>query len=1688
MAKKQRYRVLSIVMTLFMLLSNFVGIGGQNIVKADATSVITEGFDSVIVGTDSNKTIDPNSLPAGWTFTGITSGYPSTSTGYFGVAAPAIKFASTNAQILTPTFNLAGDGTLSFWIRGASVNTESHLLVESSDSSTWTTLEDIKPISNTATTKTYVLNSTTKQIRFTYTKSSGNCALDDVIITQNSTPVTVPVESVSLDKTSLTMYLNDTVTLNATVNPSTATNKNISWSSDNPTAATVDQETGLVTGVSTGTANITVTTEDGNKIATCAVTVTDTPNPLKTFDLIEITDFHGQLLNNSNTVELGAIMAKQIKDIQAANPNDTIVIGGGDLYQGTPVSNVLQGVPVQQVLTNLGMVTAAIGNHEFDWGLNTINTNTMAGAGYNMICANLRNKSDNSRVYDPYKIVTKDGVKIAFIGAITIEAPSIILPANIADFNVTDPVTEVNNTVTELKALPADQKPDIIIFIDHEGGSALKSIVNNLHGIDVVFGGHSHEILDTTYTDADGNSVPTKIAQSNCKGFIDLKMTVDSTTNRPVSFSASGNFKTTPTAATSPMDLDIKNLIDTAYAGLASTFNEVVGHDDVAYNRTQVTYNSGAYGQSQLGNWMADVVKNYAQSDIGMVNNGGIRTDMPAGDITVGMLFSIMPFDNLIYKVTMTGAQLKAILEQAVMTGGKGIQVSGLKFTYDPSLASGSRIASMKRESDDLIINPTDTIIVAAPDFVATGGDGFAAFVDSTNYQYTQINTYELVRDALIANVRANGEIVTGIYERIRDDASQVVAQPMTTEQARATGGSGSAIVTGIVTMVSGNSVFIQDSTGGLCIYNNSGTTFTMPSRGDQIQATGSLSSYYGLIELKPAKATDVVKLASGPAYAPQVVTVSQITAAMQSQLVQLNNVNVDSIDTSNNSITVSDQTGSIMIYKAPATVTGFSVGDKINVTAAVSPYNSTMELAVGAASDVVKVSSGGGTTTPAGITIIGTSDLHGAIYPMDYNTGAVSNVGLAKISTYVKSVRAANPNTMLVDAGDTIQGTPLVYYYNMIDKTTEYPMMKVMGAMGYDTWTLGNHEFNYGLETLNRVIADAKKEGITVLSANTYNTADNSNFVNPYYIKSFTVNGRTIKVGILGLTTKTIPNWEDPAHYAGLQFNDLVTEAQKWVPIVKAAGADVVIATIHSGIKGSSDTIPENQIDEVAQQVSGIDAILCGHTHSAIAQRFFTNPDGKQVPVTEPKNGDGVFSQLTINIDDNGNVTGVTTKNVSLTNDIAADPDILAIAQPYQDATLAYTNTVIGQSTGEFSGAGQLTGPTAIMELINKVQMNAASSQLSIAAPLSSSARIPQGDIKRQDIMGVYVYENFLFGVNMTGKQLKNWFEWSVRYYKQTTGAGDPIVKDPVLKIADYNLDQLYGATYDIDLSEAACTTDTNGLVAYGNRIKNLKFNGKLVKDTDVFSVAINNYRYNGGGGFMTAAGLIPGSNATIAATYYDSAKALGDDGQVRNMMFKYVQDNGTISPTCSNNWRISAIPVVQEVGVTGIILNNANLDIRIGNSQTLVAIVLPENATNKNVIWSSSDENVASVVDGVVTGLSKGTATITVTTIDGNLSATAVVNVAASAIGIELNKSDLKLEVGKTQKLVAQFVPGNMYNRDFTWESSNTDVATVKDGIVTAVGPGTTTIIVKTKDGLYQANITVVIVNKVAYIKKAA
>nr|WP_238882257.1 5'-nucleotidase C-terminal domain-containing protein [Clostridium sp. YIM B02551] len=1042
----------------------------------------------------------------------------------------------------------------------------------------------------------------------------------------------------------------------------------------------------------------------------------------KNFDIIEVTDFHGTLLDSSNN-QVAAVLGDRIEKVQNSNPGRTLLLGGGDLYQGSAISNMLKGVPVEQVFTKLGMDVTALGNHEFDWGIDTLKNVTMKGAGYSIVCSNVYDKTTGKRAFEPYKIIEKDGVKIAVVGAITDTTPTIVLPAYADNYKFTDVSNEINTIAKEIK----DNKlADVTVALIHEGDNLdnatgpIFDIANSLSNVDAVFGGHSHSKV---YATASVTKIPIYIANSSGKGFIDAKFKVTSegkvVFNTPSSSDYTALDNDSGYKTSNPIiDQSIKAIVDEANSKVAPISSEVIGKNSGStLTRTQ---SNEPFGSSLLGKWASDVTRSAVSADVGFQNNGGLRIDIPTGNITVGTMWQFMPFDNTVYKLTMNKAGLKSVLEQAVQDGGKGIQVSGIKFSYNSSSASGERVVNITRE-DGSPISDSEALTVAVPDFLATGGDGF------TNFK----------------------------------------------------------------------------NLGG-----------TNPANDSHILVREALINW-----LKQHKAND-----------PSITTSSE-----------------------NRIINVS--------------------GEKT-------------------------------------ISVVATSDVHGNIYNYDYATGSApsKSQGLAKVSTYVKGLRASNSNVMLIDNGDTIQGTPLSYYYDMLDTKTEYPMTKVMGAMGYDTWTLGNHEFNYGLDTLNRIIGDARNQNIHVLSANTYKD-DGSNFVDPYYIKSFNVNGKEIKVGILGLTTKCIPNWEDAAHYKGLKFNDLVDEAKKWVPEVRAKGADIVIVAAHSGEESASDVIPENEIKALATGVTGIDAIVAGHAHSTLNDISLKNPEGKVIPVVEPGKWANNVSQIDINVARNGSINGINTKNVPMDNAIEEDQTIKDLAKPYQDTTLKYIETVLGTSTGEFKGEGQLEKPTAIMELINKVQKEAAGTQLSIAAPLSASAFIPKGNVTIKDVMSVYVFENFLYGVKMNGKQLKDWMEYSVRYYKQVSNENDPITKDTVLNIADYNLDQLYGATYDIDLTEPACTIDkVTGKVVSGNRIKNLKINGVSVKEDTIYTVAINNYRYNGGGGFMKAVGL---SSTDPSIVTYDSSKALGDDGQVRSLMMSYIQKHKTISPDCSNNWKASTKPV---------------------------------------------------------------------------------------------------------------------------------------------------------------------------------
>jgi 2',3'-cyclic-nucleotide 2'-phosphodiesterase/3'-nucleotidase/5'-nucleotidase len=496
----------------------------------------------------------------------------------------------------------------------------------------------------------------------------------------------------------------------------------------------------------------------------------------KVFDIIEITDFHGMLEDTAGN-PVAAVMARNIKDIVDSNPERTLIVSGGDNYQGTILSNMLKGEPVMHFFNNIGLAVSVLGNHEFDWGLDTV---TAPGiAGYPIICSNLFYKGTSKHVFEPYEIFEKDGVKIAVVGAVTEELPNVVLPGYVKDYDVGAIVDNVIKAARDAR----EKGAQIVIALIHDGdnndsrtGPAFDVANHAGDVIDAVLGGHTHTLVNTTAA----NGTPVAIAGAHGRGFIDMKITrhedgtLDFNTQYIAIDTDSTVFPYGYKALSPVIDHSVNDIVETAKMQVGSVASQELGETDTGLSTTQADF---PWGESPAGNWVCDVIKAKAGADIAFTNNGGLRIDIPQGAISLGTLYAFTPFDNTIMTAEMTGPQIKTVLEQAVGDGGKGIQVSGLTFTYDPSEPGGSRVVSIYL-ADGTPVDVTDTsktYKVTTNEFLATGGDGFTVFKE-----VTFINTNILVRDALVENVQNAGRITARLEERIKNIQNANPHEPVT--------------------------------------------------------------------------------------------------------------------------------------------------------------------------------------------------------------------------------------------------------------------------------------------------------------------------------------------------------------------------------------------------------------------------------------------------------------------------------------------------------------------------------------------------------------------------------------------------------------------------------------------------------------------------------------------------------------------------------------------------------------------------------------------------------------------------------------------------------------------------------------------------------------------------------------------
>jgi len=518
-----------------------------------------------------------------------------------------------------------------------------------------------------------------------------------------------------------------------------------------------------------------------------------------------------------------------------------------------------------------------------------------------------------------------------------------------------------------------------------------------------------------------------------------------------------------------------------------------------------------------------------------------------------------------------------------------------------------------------------------------------------------------------------------------------------------------------------------------------------------------------------------------------------------------------------------------------------------------------------------------------AKVSILATTDLHGYIYPYDYFTQKPANYGLAKIATLVAEQRKVTPDALLIDVGDTIQGSPLESVYQTYKQSGRLPagitiparalsidpMMLIMNAMRFDAMTVGNHEFNYGLDNLNAARRVAR---FPWLSANTVASGPNTKTFIPYLEK--TVQG--VRVAIVGLTTPAIPLWEKPEHYKGYTWENPTASLKRLIEIWGDNKPDLIIVAAHGGIDKTGGT--ENFAWQVAE-VAGVHAVIFGHSHGEVAETF--NGD---TLLTQPKNYGASLTRLDFEFIQTASGKWQMSKRrshlIKVTDQTAADEQILALAKPYHDATEQYLSSQIVQSSIDLSAATGRYEDTALVDAIHEVQLFYTKADVSLSALFNPRLTVRKGSVTVREAAALYVYDNTLYKIEGNGAMLRAALENAALYFEScpTPKCDTGNLINP--KFMGFNFDMAEGVTYEIDISKPA-----------GQRIQNLNFKGTPLKDNQPLTIALNNYRAAGSAGY----GM------------FKTAKVLWQSNEaIRDLIIEYYTRKKSFPTKPSNNWQL--------------------------------------------------------------------------------------------------------------------------------------------------------------------------------------
>lgn len=531
---------------------------------------------------------------------------------------------------------------------------------------------------------------------------------------------------------------------------------------------------------------------------------------------------------------------------------------------------------------------------------------------------------------------------------------------------------------------------------------------------------------------------------------------------------------------------------------------------------------------------------------------------------------------------------------------------------------------------------------------------------------------------------------------------------------------------------------------------------------------------------------------------------------------------------------------------------------------------------------------------------IVETSDVHGNFYPYDFIRRQPASGSLARVQAFVRQERQRyGDNLILLDNGDILQGQPSAYYYNYMDTVSPHLTAEMQNYMDYDAGTVGNHDIETGRAVFDRWAADCR---FPVLGANVIDRSTGRPHFKPYVM----LEREGVRIAILGMITPAIPMWLSENLWPGLSFEDMEATARRWMPVIREQEKpDLIIGLFHAGKKAvlMGGKYRDNASVEVACNVPGFDVVLAGHDHARACFQV-ANADGDSVWVVNPANNAVTVGdvEVTLTLQD-GKVTGKRVE--SRLTDVGAlepDRDFMVHFSAQYDTIQAFVSKKIGRFTRSISTRPAYFGPSAFVDLIHRLQLEIGQAEISLAAPLSFDARIEEGDICVSDMFNLYKYENMLYTMSLSGKEIRGALEMSYALWtnqmqaqdddllllREPSGQGKGAEERTFFRNPSYNFDSAAGILYTVDVTRPA-----------GQKVTILSMaDGTPFDENRMYRVAVNSYRGNGGGELLTRGAGIPQEKLKDRILF-------STDKDLRYYLMQYIAQRKVITPESLEQWK---------------------------------------------------------------------------------------------------------------------------------------------------------------------------------------